>query len=377
MGKFKQILVVQAWHTNLSHAIYRGICDYAKLRPSWEMRPTSINTLNEETTPSWDCDGMIVPLSKKHYMKLHGAHYPFVSTNASSQIPKTIPQIDEDHAASGRLAAEALQQLGHEYFACIYSTRLDALTVRAEAFIDELQKKNIEVSVFTTERLGGSGQETEVTAWLKALPKPTALFAPSDSTTRAILKLCLMGKMAVPDDVAILGCQNDWFQCEGITPALSSIELPYRRIGHEAARALDQLMQGKKIKKMQQLFLPERVVRRASTDTLAVPDPHLRRAVQYLREHVDERLDVKAMAAFSGLSLRVLQYRFRQELNRTPNEEFNRTKVERIKDLLVSTELNLGEIADQMSFTSEYYMGTVFKRYAGVTPGQFRKNHRL
>ncbi len=300
-----------------------------------------------------------------------------MSTHASSQIPETFPQIDEDHAASGRLAAEALRRLGHEHFACIYSIRLQPLAVRADAFIDELKKSNIEAAVLAVEHLGFREQETEVTAWLKALPKPVALFTTTDLTARAALKICLAEKIAVPDDVAILGCQNDPFQCEGITPAISSIELPFRRIGYEAARTLDQMMQGKKIENPQQLFPPERVVRRASTDTLAVPGPHLRRAVQYIREHVDEKFDVQNLARTSGLSLRVLQKHFKQELNRTPVEEFHRTKVDRIKELLISTDLTLGEIAEQVSFSTEYYLGKIFKRYAGLNPGQFRKNHRL
>ncbi len=374
MQKFKQIHVALVWPLELSHSIHQGICDYAKLRPLWEIIPIPLNGLSFETISKWNTDGMIAALVQERYKVFENARYPVVSTHASSQIPDSFPQVDEDLAASARLAAETLQRLGHEHFACIYSA---ASAPSAQFFVSEVEKLGFKVSTFITEHIRLDGSEEEVAAWLKSLPKPLALFSPADAVARSTLKLCLMQKIAVPDDVAILGGQNDRLLCEGITPAISSIELPYRRIGYEAARTLDQMMQGKKIKKVTQLFPPERIVRRASTDTLAVPDPHLRRAVQYIRAHVDEPFDVHALSLASGLSLRVLQNRFQKELNRTPREESQRAKVDRIKELLISTDLTLGEIAEQTSFSTEYYLGSIFKRYARSTPGQFRKHHRL
>ncbi len=372
----KEILVVMSWQVELSHTIHQGICDYARLHPDWETLLIPIGDLKHSNIAHWNSSGMIAPLGGDRYKNLADAKFPIVSTLAGKSVPKKFPQVDEDHLKSGALAADHLQSLGHEHFACIHPV-FPAHPSRAKGFLRRLQENGQDASVLEIQQHGFAGEEERVTQWLHDLPKPVALFVTEDMTARSILKLCLDTRLAVPDDVAILGCENNRSLCEGITPAISSIQLPYYRIGYEAAQMLDQKMQGKKIKSTQLLFPPERVVTRASTDILASPDPHLRRAIRYIRDHVDEKIEVHDIAANAGLSLRVLQNRFRDELKRTPMEEIQHAKVERVKELLFSTALTLDEIAEHTGFSSAYYLGRIFKRYAKITPGQYRKHHCL
>ncbi len=362
--------------TELSHTIYQGVCDYSHLHSDWELFLTPIESILSYDIANWEIDGMIASLSQNRYEKLKGANYPLVSTLCIETLPDTLPQVDEDHVQTGIMAADHLQNLGHEHFACIYVERL-AHRSRAESFAQRLEENGQSVSVLGIPRPGLSGSRTEeVEQWLKDLPKPVALFAADDHTARGVLSRCRDHHLAVPDDVAILSCENDKSLCRGVTPALSSIQLPYHRIGYEAARLLDLLMQRKSNKAEQILFAPEQVVTRASTNTLAIPDPHLRKAIRYIRSHIDERIEVSEAAAAAGISLRSLQRRFKEELSRTPVEELHRAKIERIKELLISTNLTLNEIAEKTSFSAEYYMGALFKRYTHQTPGQYRKKHR-
>ncbi len=369
----KQIIVAQILQTELSHTIHRGICDYALLHPDWELQLVPLRQFEESFT-RWKYDGVIIAL--REYEKLMKIDCPMVSTLASPTVPETIPQVDEDHIKSGELAADYLQSLGHENFACIYPAS-PTHSIRAKGFLRRLQENGKDADMLEIQRLKFAGEEKRVAQWLHDLPKPVALFATEDVSARSILTLCLNTQLSVPNEVAILGCENNQGICRGVRPALSSIQMPFQRIGYEAARALDQLLRGKKLKTPQLLFPPERVVARASTDTLAVPDPHLRRAIQYIRSHVDEQIDVRAVAAAAGVSLRILQLRFKRVLDRTPVEEVHRAKIERVKELLISTDLTLAEIAEKTSFSAEYYMGVLFKRYAHLTPGQYRKQHRL
>jgi len=372
----KEILVVLSWQIELSHTIHQGICDYARLHPDWETRLISIRDLTHVDVAQWGSSGMIASLGGDRYKKLMDAKFPIVSTFAGKGVPKTILQVDEDHLKSGELAADYLQSLGHENFACVHPV-FPAHPTRAKGFLQRLQENGQDADMLEIQQHGFAGEEKRVGQWLHDLPKPTALFVTEDTTARSLLKLCLDTRLAVPDDVAILGCENNRSLCEGITPAISSIQLPYYRIGYEAAHLLDQKMQGKKIKSTKLLFPPERIVTRASTDILASPDPHLRRAIRYIRDHVDEKIEVRDIARHAGLSLRVLQGRFRDELKRTPMEEIQYAKVERTKELLFSTALTLDEIAEHTGFSSAYYLGRIFKRYAKITPGQYRKQHCL
>ncbi len=373
MKRNKNILVAQVLQAEFSHTLYHGVCDYALVHQDWKLHLISGEQFLENHA-GWEFDGLIISANLD---RLENVHCPIVSTHSTKEIPETLPQVDEDQLKSGALAAEHLMALGHEHFACV-QTFAGAHQARTRGFVDRLQKNGREVSVVELDFPSSIiDRRAEMEQWLLNLPRPVALFATCDQAASNILRLCLDNHWAVPEEIAILGCEDEQSICRSIRPALSSIQLPYRRIGYEAARMLDQLLQGKKLNPRIRLFPPHRVVVRASTDTLAIPDPHLRRAVQYIRSHADERIDINAMADFSGVSLRSLQYLFKKGLNRTPNEEFNRAKIERIKELLISTDLTLNEIAEKTSFSTEYYMGSVFKRHTKMTPGQYRKEHSL
>ncbi len=212
--------------------------------------------------------------------------------------------------------------------------------------------------------------------WLQQLPKPIGVLACYDIAGQELLEACKIANLAVPDSVAVLGVDNDELICNLTSPPLSSIQSDATRTGFLAASLLDEIMSGIGREPELHLIEPLRVVTRQSSDILAVSDPIVARALQLIRERVDEDLAVSTVQRYVGLSRRALDYRFVRVLGRTVHEEITRTRMERLASLLMSTDWTLPRLAERLQFSHSEYMGIAFKKFTGKSPGEYRRTNR-
>ena len=182
--------------------------------------------------------------------------------------------------------------------------------------------------------------------------------------------------MAVPDEVAVVGVDNDGLLCELSDPPLSSVEPDARRTGYTAAEILDRLMRGRRVPVLSHRIPPIGVVTRQSSDTMAVGDADVAEAVRFIRENACSGISVKDVLQRVPLSRRALETRFVKAVGRTPHAEVERVRLERAKHLLLATELPVYEVARRTGFRYQEYLSVAFRRYAGVSPTQFRKDAR-
>jgi LacI family transcriptional regulator len=210
--------------------------------------------------------------------------------------------------------------------------------------------------------------------WLKSLARPLALFAASDYRARIALEACHMGGLRVPHDAAILGVNNDPILCEHSDPPLSSISRNNRVVGREAAAMLHRQMQGKAPKAYEVLVPPDGLVKRASTDVVAVHDPRLAAAIRFMQERVQEGIAVHTVLRQLDMSRRWLEYAFRAALGTTPYEYLCRLRVDLARaELRESPRVKLGEVARRCGFSNTKQMKASFVRFTDVTPQQFRR----
>lgn len=179
--------------------------------------------------------------------------------------------------------------------------------------------------------------------------------------------------LRVPEELAILGVDNDRFECEITRPTLSSIALPLHEIGRTAAGMLDRAMRGQRVTRKPVAIAPVHVVARRSTHLRAVRDPAVRRALTFLQENFHRSIDVTATAAAAGLSRRQLERRFREALGRTVLSEIHRLRVDAAMRLLAETELKVEAVATRAGFSSARQMGEVFRRTVGKAPSACRR----
>ena len=191
-----------------------------------------------------------------------------------------------------------------------------------------------------------------------------------------LLEVCRELDIAVPEEIAVLGVDNDQLLCELSDPPLSSIICNTQRTGFEAATLLDRMMNGEQIASAPVLVAPLGIQTRQSTDILAIDDPDIATALRFIREHALEGINVADVVRHVPLSRRVLESRFKKILGRSPHEELTRLKLERIKQLLTETDLSLSEIARRTGFEHDEYMCVFFRKLEGMPPGQFRQPNR-
>ena len=216
----------------------------------------------------------------------------------------------------------------------------------------------------------------EIGEWLQSLPRPCAIFAHADDHARRVLNECRRLNIRVPEEIAVLGCDNDELECELSPTPISSVAFPLRRLGYEAAAMVELLLSGGEPEFHTLRLPPSGIVTRRSTDIIAVKDPIVARAVSFIAAHAAEPIDVGDVVRASGSSRRYLERRFNTLLGRTPKQEILRVRVGTAKRILSQTMLLMPEVASASGFTDSKMLSAIFSRDVGMTPSEYRRHVR-
>jgi LacI family transcriptional regulator len=197
-----------------------------------------------------------------------------------------------------------------------------------------------------------------------------------DPLGKHVLDACRHRGIAVPDEAAVIGVDNDEVFCALAEPPMSSIILDTYRAGYAAAALLDRMMGGEVLQGEGQLFPPLGIFVRRSTDVLSIEDPYLVQVLRYIREHACKGISVKQLIGIVPLSRRALENRFVKVVGRTPHAEILRVQLSQVKTLLRESRLTLEEIAERTGFTHVEYLSAVFRKKEGMPPSQYRALHQ-
>lgn len=211
---------------------------------------------------------------------------------------------------------------------------------------------------------------------LRELPKPLGIAASTDDLACRLLRACDDANLSVPEEVAVLGCDNNPMVCDYALAPLSSVDVDWQRIGYEGAGLLDRLMDGKRAPHAPILIPPKGVVTRLSTHVLAIPDLAIAQAVRFIWEHYPEPIGTPEVAAAAGLSRRTLERDFRKHLGQSVNHEIAQVRVERAKQMLLETKLKAYEVALQCGFSDVVHFSKAFHRLTGSRPSHYRRQEQ-
>jgi LacI family transcriptional regulator len=329
---------------------------------------------------SWRGDGIIARIeNSKIAAAVAATRLPIVDVSAARLLPKA-PMVETDDHAIARLAAEHLLERGFRRFAFVGDPRFKWSIARQEIFarlIDE-SGNTCDVLPALRQRTASKREDDQnLERWLRKLPKPVGLMAAYDILGQQVLEACRRVELAVPDEIAVVGVDNDELLCELSEPPLTSVIPNPRRTGYEAARLLDRMMAGEKVRPDALHIEPVGIAVRQSSDVLAIEDRQISTAVRFIREHGCDGINVEDVLRLVPLSRRVLESRFRRLVGRTPHDEIIRVRLDRAKELLTVSDLPLTTIADRSGFRHVEYMSVVFKREIGTSPSLYRRRQRV
>jgi LacI family transcriptional regulator len=294
--------------------------------------------------------------------------------------PAPFPLVCPDNVAVGRLAARHLLEVGFTSFGFVgfpahaYSKHREAgfaevLRERGTPLV-RLQASGMKTTIFT------GMSEGERNRLLRSLPRPTAVFAAADDLGRRTADAARVARLRVPDDLAVLGVDDDDLVCEIADPPLSSIATMGEKVGARAADLLRQLMDGKRIPARTYLP-PGPVIVRGSSDYCAVTDPEVGALLRRIRESASDIRSVNDLLRYSALSRRVLEKRFRAHLGRGPMHEIRRVQLDRARVLLVQSGLSIDRVASLCGFSSGIHLAVAFRRAFGQAPTDYRRGFAL
>lgn len=369
---------------NYGRRILAGISQYLLANGPWSIyvEQHEIGSGVEQLLSRWKGDGIITRQASPRCVEiLHARGLPAI--DLSNFLPHLgIPRINSADRKIGQLAARHFLERAFENFGCCGYTGQYWSIERRVGFVEAIQQSQRTCSVLEqplrTRAQSWDRDQNALSQWLRGLEKPAAVFATNDLFGQRVVEACARAEIVVPEEIAVLGVDDDELLCGLCDPPLSSIDPDPERIGFEAARWLDSILQGERPADDAQIDIPPaEITVRQSSDVLAIPDPDFASALRLIRENACKGITVEEIANQLSVSRSWLERHFRAHLGRSPQAEIRRVQVQRCKELLRNTQLPLNKIARITGFTHTEYMSVVFKRETGEPPGRYRGPRRL
>lgn len=299
------------------------------------------------------------------------------AVNLSGRLRRTgIPSVTLDDMAIGRMAAEYFLARGYRHYAYLPTGYGPAFAIdRGRGFVVALRAHGFGVSWFHGSGMpvppGATPSEGTLANWLSTLPKPVALFAAQDILADEAFGIATATGLQVPEQVSILGVDNDRGAHYGDV-GISSIETPMLRLGYEGAALLDRILDGTAPPEQPTLLPPVRIITRTSSDAHAVADRAVLDAMRFIRDHAHERVGVDDVVRAARTSRRSLERRFESVLRSTVLAEIQQARILRVKRLLLQTRMTIQEVSDACGFGDRNRFFVAFRSVAGQAPTAFR-----
>lgn len=381
MKRIPKILVLIEASREFSRGIMSGLALYSKIRGPWMFvtrPPFYVKETVDSKVISWidtlSIDGIILQ-AQFITNQIRRAGVPLIALDANTKL-KGIPRILSNNKHIGQMAAEHLLECGFSHLAFCGFDHLPWSQQRRDSFRQVVERTGAPCHIYEQSenhaRQSWTREYFSIIDWLATLPKPLGLMACNDDRAQQILEACKIAGYAVPEEIAVVGADNDQLECVLTAPPLSSVSMNLEKAGYQTAETMDKLLRGQETGDI--IVDPIQVVRRQSTDIIAADDADVSAALRFIREHADERIQVNDVIQVLCVSRRTLYAKFHKALGRSVHDEIVRVRLARIKSLLTDTKLSISHIAKIMSFTGPDKLFRFFTRETGKTPTEFRKD---
>ncbi|QDU63494.1 Xylose operon regulatory protein [Planctomycetes bacterium Pan216] len=378
--KRRHVALIVETSITFGRGVLRGIAKFLKEQRGWSvfLEQRELGAALPDWIDRWDGDGIITRSDDPRILR---HDLPIVCLFDRRESEPGFPMILNDSREVGRLAARHLLERGFDhlgyYGVCedYWSTErwagvrevLDGVGLEGESFLAESDE------VRTS---GWEAHQERLADWIAGRPLPFGLVAGNDIHGLRALDACRRRGLAVPEEVAVIGADNDEELCDLSEPPLSSVAFHPERVGYEAAKLLDRMMAGRRPPKRPLLIEPVGVVPRLSTDIIAIDDRDVARALRLIRRHACDGISVASILRDVPISRRSLEMKFERLLGRSPKREILRVRIERARTLLLETDLSITAISQQTGFHHPSRFGVVFREQTGLSPSAFRGSRR-
>lgn len=329
---------------------------------------------------NWDGDGIISRTYSARMAKaIAAADVPTIEVR-STNYNQGWPFVGMDNALIGETVAEHFLSRGYRRFAAYTLDNEAFFRERVRNFVTSVESAGASCALLPAHGESSPSdwekQQARLIQWLEGLPKPIGIFAANDQLAVHLLDACRRAGIVVPEEVAVVGCENEKTLCEFASPTLTSVQFDGEAVGYRAAELLDQMMNGEDIGATETLIPPKGIEARGSSDEFVLEDPIVLRAVKLIRAEAFSGITVGEICERLGISRSTLERRMKQSLSRGTKEELLRVRFREVNRLLRNTDLTIEAIGESAGFSHAHYLQTAFRERYGITPGEYRKKNR-
>jgi LacI family transcriptional regulator len=381
-----KIILLLDFAEEYSKGLLQGISRYSAENGHWSFCRMPLyyrETLGTkgilEWAKDWGADGIIGQLYNEMETELYQSPFPVIAQDFKERF-RYIPNITGQYRETGRLGAEYFLNKGYSNFAFYGFNNIVWSRERAEGFESAINRAGYQVHYFEHKKARSTDiwyyKSKTLSKWLKSLPKPIALMACDDNQGVHITEACKQNKIRVPQEVAILGVDNDVMLCQLSDPPLSSIELAVERAGYDTARAMDLMITGR-VKFYRDILVPPlKVITRSSTDIYASRDENITNALDFIHKNIDQNLLVDQIVKEVPMSRRSLEKRFVEVTGLPIYKYIFKLRIEKLAHKLINSESSVFEIALEMGLSDSKNLGRQFRQIMGCTPLEYRRKFR-
>lgn len=372
--------------------LLRGISEYARHHGPWAFcwEPGGFENVSRRLE-GLAADGIILrDVEGLDAILRH--EVPTIVVGHSRRAVQGFSNVITDSGMTASLAAEHLIDCGFREFAFVGYDSIPWSDARRDAFVEFVRKAGFKTRLYSPPGSQSSRKPVEsmvpeksrpwqsdrraMADWLRQLPLPIGVMACNDDRAESVVEACKLARLRVPDDVGIIGADNDELLCELAHPPLSSVAINFERAGFETARLLHSMMLRPRKSRTNNIIVdPMHVVPRQSTDILFIEDPAVCHALRFIRQNACQPIGVDAVVSAANLSRRILEKRFRSAVGRSILSEIRRTRVDQICRMLVESNQSISEIAFATGFPGVEHFARYFRQEKGTTPLNYRKTH--
>lgn len=390
MKKHPRVALLIESSRTYGRGVLRGIARFTHVHGPWSIfaQERELHSGIPSWIKNWRGDGIIARIENRRMAReLLRLGLPVVDVLGNEKY-EGIPGFDTDAEAVARLAADFFIKAGFPEIAfCGYrgipfsdrrerALKARLATLNRPLLVCSPKLSNYPLSHIQAIEESGVATQKTIAGWLRQQRHPLALVACNDVRAQQVLNACRDFSLKVPEQVAVMGVDNDDVLCSLSEPSLTSIQPDTERLGYEAAALLDRLMSGHRAEPGIRQISPLTMVERDSTDVIPVDDPILVRALRLIREQLTRGIGVKDVVHRAGRSRTDLEQRFRRHLKISIHGEILRQRLDRACELLRQTDLRIDEVAGRSGFNTSAHLCRLFQRHFQTTPGHYRQSQR-
>lgn len=380
----KRVLILIDYSSEFSRRLLKGLIQYSKDHGPWMFYrlPTYYKTLHGkegivEWAKEWKADAIIARWDHEGTNLLGTLNIPVLLQNYKERSPY-FSNLTGDYIGTGEMAAKFFIKRRYRNFAFYGNKGVVWSRERAEGFRREVEKSGGNYYYFESENLSGEEWGTsyiELDEWLLSLPKPVGLFACDDSFALRVSQICTINNIRIPEEISLLGVDNDELICHLSDPPISSIVTDVEKGGYEAGRLIDRMISGEIKEPFNIIIQPTRFELRKSTEKYDIENEYISQVVNFIEDNFTTDIDIEGLTGLVPLSRRNLEVKFKEEMGTSIYQFILSCRIDYFANLLLTTDRTLFDLALESGFNDCKNISRIFKKMKGYTPIEYRKKY--